>query len=238
MSVMSTPIQPPPSHSNPFASRYVRPGALSFRVGSGNPPIDNIVARLREVRCGVLVGDHGTGKSTLLRELASQLNDTMPGGQWVQLTQTWSASPSLSFADRCQYLLPRLRETIANIRTVAATQRRVVAGGVLVIDGAEQLPAAFRSLIARSSHRREHFVLLTSHHDISSFQTLYRTRLTPTLIHELLDELLSIADAESNITLRAELQKHIAGVNLDEVTNVRLLWDQLYEVAQRFSRTT
>lgn len=224
-------IQPhtSPLHSNPFASRYVRPGELAFRLMREGDAgyvqafcaerqhafIDDFVTRLREVCCGAIVGEHGTGKSTLLRELAGRLESEMPGGGWVQLTQT-----------------DRVGKTLGNIRTVSRCLRTVAPGGVLVIDGAEQLPAIVRHWIAKKCRRARQFALMTSHHDLAGFVTLHRTELSPALINGLVHELLSDVHTNVSPSLRAHLQNHLQSVNLGEVRNLRDLWDDLYEVAE------
>lgn len=218
-------------HSNPFASRYVRPGELAFRpVGKRTADdsqafcseqrhafIDHFVMRLSEVRCGAIIGNHGTGKSTLLRELAGRLDREMPGGAWVQLTQT-----------------NRFSEMLANIRTVSRCLRTTSPGGVLVIDGAEQLPGVVRRWIARKCRRAGRVVLATSHRNLAGFSTLHRTALSPALINELVNELLSDAHGDVPHSLRAHLQNHLQSVALGEVQNLRDLWDELYEVAESY----
>lgn len=223
MSVMSTPSDPLPNHSNPFASRYVRPGALAFRFDSGLPnqaavTTTSIVSRLHEVRCGAIIGDHGTGKSTLLRELAEQLERELPGGQWVQLTQ----EPTSGILSR-----------IVTSRVVLRLQNRVARGGVLVIDGGEQLPVIARWWIMARARRRGHFCLLTSHRELAGFTTLYRTSLTPALIADLLDELLPPSDDPQRSRLREKLQRHAESIDWRTINNLRDLWDDLYEVAAR-----
>lgn len=205
-----------PSQSNPFASRYVRPGALPFRFRSNDRP-DAIVAQLREVRFGAIVGDHGTGKSTLLRELAGHLEEEMPGGQWVQLTRDEN---------------PGLVSGIANSRVVLNCQRLVSAGGVLVIDGGEQLPSLARRIAARRTRRCGHFCLLTAHDEIPGFEILYRTSLDVDLIHELIAELLPPPLLPTDEVLRQRIYEHVAQTDLTTIDNLRVLWDQLYEVAE------
>ncbi|TWT64680.1 ATP-binding protein [Allorhodopirellula solitaria] len=218
------------SRSNPFASRFVRPGALAFRGVDGgagaeqssDEPQHNfaerLIARLREARCGVIVGNHGTGKSTLLRELAGPLDREMSGGVWVQLTQSHG-----------------YRETLNNVRTLGRLQRSVARGGVFVIDGAEQVPRFLRSWIAHRCRRGGQFALVTSHHELAGFETLYHTELSPELINELLGELLAPEKNDIDPALHTQLRNHLQTRDLREVSNLRDLWDELYDVAQAYS---
>ncbi|MBB3204621.1 energy-coupling factor transporter ATP-binding protein EcfA2 [Rhodopirellula rubra] len=232
---MSSPTPPLPTRSNPFASRFVRPGAFAFRFdhvsstheeGSREDFVRSLVDRLREERCGVIVGDHGTGKSTLLRELAETLEREMPGGQWVQLTGPDPAST------RNERIVRGLGDLWNNIRTVGRLQRSVPRGGVLVIDGGEQIPAFWRWWIAHRAKRRDHFCLLTSHSDVAGFATLYRTHLSPDLIGDLVRELLSGTDAALQPGARIKVQQHLDTIDLSRVGNLRDLWDDLYEIVQ------
>lgn len=59
--------------SNPFATRFTRPGAIEFLFPPGESP-DSLVERLRaNAWQGEIVGPHGVGKSSLLAALAEPL---------------------------------------------------------------------------------------------------------------------------------------------------------------------
>jgi energy-coupling factor transporter ATP-binding protein EcfA2 len=59
----------PTRHSNPFATCWTRPGAITFRFADGHTA-DGLVERLhRQGWWGEIVGPHGSGKSTLLAAL-------------------------------------------------------------------------------------------------------------------------------------------------------------------------
>jgi hypothetical protein len=61
--------QPPSRATNPFATCWTRPGALSFRFPAGESA-DTLIARLAANNWwGEIVGPHGSGKSTLLATL-------------------------------------------------------------------------------------------------------------------------------------------------------------------------
>src|ERR1700733_2507071 len=62
--------------SNPFASRWVRPGALPYLFPPGEG-VQMLVERLRiNGGRGQIVGPHGSGKSTLLASLLPELERT------------------------------------------------------------------------------------------------------------------------------------------------------------------
>src|SRR5262245_8000246 len=55
--------------SNPFSTRFVRPGAVSFIFPAG-VTVDSLVERLKQQNWrGAIVGPPGSGKSTLLETL-------------------------------------------------------------------------------------------------------------------------------------------------------------------------
>jgi energy-coupling factor transporter ATP-binding protein EcfA2 len=59
--------------SNPFATRYIKPGALSFLFPPGQSAAA-LVEKLAQQRWwGAIVGPHGAGKSTLLHALEGEL---------------------------------------------------------------------------------------------------------------------------------------------------------------------
>lgn len=57
------------SCENPFSTRFVRPGALSYRLRPGHD-LNVLITRFEAIgRAGQIVGPHGGGKSTLLTDL-------------------------------------------------------------------------------------------------------------------------------------------------------------------------
>ena len=71
----SDPNVPPPD-SNPFATRYVRPGALPYLFPAGTGAAA-LVEHLRHAGWrGQITGPHGSGKSTLLQTLLPLLEES------------------------------------------------------------------------------------------------------------------------------------------------------------------
>src|SRR5687767_3485333 len=69
--------------SNPFATRFTRPGALEF-LFAGDESIGGLVSKL-SANCwrGQIIGPHGSGKSTLLAALLPALETA--GRRVIQL---------------------------------------------------------------------------------------------------------------------------------------------------------
>jgi hypothetical protein len=100
----------PPPDSNPFATRYVRPGALPYLFPAGMDAAA-LVERLRDGGWwGQIAGPHGSGKSTLLHTLLLPLEDAGRRIAFYELhpgaTRLCAAGePPASWADRTQVVI-------------------------------------------------------------------------------------------------------------------------------------
>lgn len=64
------------SGSNPFATRFTRPGQLPpFDAAGRRIDLDALLARADRMRRAVIVGPHGSGKSTLLAHVVARLRE-------------------------------------------------------------------------------------------------------------------------------------------------------------------
>jgi hypothetical protein len=139
-SVLST---PPSRNSNPFATCWTRPGALSFRFPEGESP-ETLVARLAANGWwGEIIGPHGCGKSTLLAALLPALHDAGCSIQAITLRdgQRWLPRGYFKWEN----------ESTNDSRTL------------LVIDGYEQLGWLQRLLLKHRCRRAAAGLLVTSH---------------------------------------------------------------------------
>ncbi|MFM8253157.1 MAG: hypothetical protein ACKOBW_16315 [Planctomycetota bacterium] len=59
--------------SNPFATRWTRPGALDYIYPAGETPLSLITRLVSSGGRGQIMGPHGTGKTSLLRSLRPHL---------------------------------------------------------------------------------------------------------------------------------------------------------------------
>lgn len=140
-----------PPRSNPFSTRFVRPGALPYLFPPGQSA-ESLLSGLAETGWrGQIVGPHGSGKSTLLAALAEPLAR--------RGRRAWSVS-----------LRDGARRMPADwISSVTAAE-----ASLIVIDGYEQLGAWSRFVVKRTCRRRGWGLLVTAHQD-AGFPTLVAT---------------------------------------------------------------
>ena len=151
--------------SNPFSTRFVRPGAIPFQFPDGFGAAE-LVERLTQLNWRAAIrGPHGTGKSTLLAALLPELERR---GRIVL---------SFSLHDGQRRLPAEL---------IAA---RLTADALVVIDGYEQLSRWSRFQLKRLVRKSDCGLLITSH-AATRLPELYRTE-TDLRLAERLVELLA-----------------------------------------------
>lgn len=236
--------------SNPFATRFTRPGALTYRFcpvdradlpaigdqteagkpssaaidpGDGGSPsdhgpsIDRLVRGVMEKRFGLIVGPHGTGKSTLLHTLTPAFRERFSEVQSIRL----DGCPTGGVRERWRHA----RRVGRQVMSVASQAGR---GALIVVDGIEQVLPWQRRRLLWGCRRRHQVVLATSHRSLPGLHVLYETRIHANLIEQLIDQLLDQASPEVEALVRAELERR----DLDRVGNLRDFWFELYDVVQ------
>ena len=159
---------PWPPDSNPFATRYVRPGALPYLFPAG-VSAEALVGRLAQLGWRAQIsGPHGSGKSTLLQTLVPHLEAA--GRRVVQLApQPAAPAPGghgvASAAARPEPGRPP-REFIP--RTFLSTMARRLDRAwddhtQVVVDGFEQLGWLTRRWFRRATVARGAGLLVTAH---------------------------------------------------------------------------
>ena len=156
--------------SNPFATRFTRPGAVAFRFPAG-PKLPQLVSRLRDTGgWGQVVGPHGSGKSTLLDELLPKL-------------ACQGFAPTLfALHDRQRRMPRRWQRSVPYVDPRA--QRTLI-----VVDGFEQLSRWNQFCLRRICVYRHWGLLITAHRS-HSLPILFRTATSTALLRELVDSLL------------------------------------------------
>lgn len=155
---------------NPFATRFVRPGAIAFRFKEGESA-QRLVARLRANGWrGQIVGAHGTGKSTLLAALRPALERA---GRSV-----------ISFAlHDGQRRLPVDRRMLLSLRET----------DLLAIDGYEQLSSTARFSLRLICRKCRCGLLVTAHSDVG-LPALYATQVDLETAQSVVSALLPAAE--------------------------------------------
>jgi hypothetical protein len=149
--------------SNPFSTRYVRPGALSYLFPDG-VTCETLLDRLQQNQGrGQITGGHGTGKSTLVQALLSALTKASRPYHLVELhdRQSW---------------LPR--DAWPGIRP----------NGILAIDGYEQLNRWNRFWVRFACRCFGSGLLVTAHTNVG-FPEIWHTRATTELAKQIVHRL-------------------------------------------------
>lgn len=151
--------------TNPFASRFVRPGAIPF-LFEGGDSLMRLLDRLEEANfSGQIVGPHGSGKSTLLATLEKAL-------------------------ERRDFRSVRIELHDGKRRLPAGWKQRIPSCDrvVLLVDGYEQLSRLSRFALRRFCHRRGTRLVATVHADVG-MAMLYRTSVSEELAQRVVVEL-------------------------------------------------
>jgi hypothetical protein len=154
--------------SNPFSTRFIRPGAIPFIFPDGQSAA-LLVDRLRDFQWRAqLIGPHGSGKSTLLAALIPALESVGREVLAIDLHQGQRRLPNLA----------------------AGT---LSAATLLVIDGYEQLSWWSRRRVKGLCRRTGAGLLVTAHTDLG-LPTLYSTEPSQTLAQAVVARLLAGGD--------------------------------------------
>lgn len=152
--------------SNPFSTRYVRPGAMAYLFCDGHGP-DAIVQRLAACSGrGAIVGPHGSGKSTMLETLRPRL----VAAGWHVVAYT-------------------LHDGQRRLPLPGPPRGRTL----VVVDGYEQLGWLSRWRWDRWVRRYRAGLLVTTH-EHSSFPTVAETAPSLELVEQIVAELLAPSD--------------------------------------------
>ena len=156
-------------HSNPFSTRFIRPGAISYLFADGNTASD-LVERLRTSGWhGQIIGPHGSGKSTLLAALIPALESVGRSVVSIALHQG-------------QHSLPPIDAAAFSLTTQ------------FIIDGYEQLSWWSRWQVRRLCKRHRAGLLVTAHTD-QGLPTIYETQPSEPIAQRLVAALLPAGDA-------------------------------------------
>ena len=232
---------PPPT--NPFSTRFIRPDANEFlfpseaAVDSGES-IHDLVRRITTANFNLIVGDHGTGKSTLLATLLPDLQVHYRRVASVLLhapdqsadRHSWAGSGSIASSVSTTPGRPSVYAKLRNVakcwHSIHSLAKVLPPGGLLVVDGLEQLDVLSRQWLLLHALRRKLSVLATSHVEVRGFTVVYRSSVSADLVTRLANRLLAGGPPDVDAAVRRELQSG----RLDAVSSVRDLWFELYDL--------
>ena len=198
----------PRMSSNPFSTRYTKPGAIAFRFDDS---CDSSNASAREIarlldcifatdpKCWQIVGPHGSGKSTLVNMLLAAFPTSVNFEHFV------------------------LRD---GQRVLPGTPTRD--NQLIAIDGYEQLGWLARQSLKRHVKRSRQRLLVTAHRDVG-FETLFKTHVSRETVRNIVQELLHGQPTSSRIQ-QVIADEVIDGLLLKHGQNVREMLFELYDV--------
>lgn len=156
----------PAAASNPFATRFTRPGAIEFLFAEGDS-LDSLVGKLCDHGWwGQIIGPHGSGKSTLLAAMEPELAEA---GREV------------------------VRRSLAGGQRQLDLPSQLAPTAILVIDGFEQLSWWARWKVKAACRRQGAGLLATAHADLG-LPTIFATQPSLELARRLVSRLLPEGD--------------------------------------------
>lgn len=200
-----------PFASQPLDSDWMHHGDIPM-----DPELMEIMSRLSQGHASLIVGPHGTGKTTLLHSLMEPLAASFVFGCFLKLDGVRGHG------------VRRWLQSAALLRKVVGSLMRLPRRSLFILDGLEQLGLISRFLIIAMTFTRSITLLGTSHRPIWGMKVIYRTEISPFLIRSLADDLLSGVTDE----IRQEVEEWISSCDLDRVTNLRDFWFELYDFMQ------
>ena len=183
--------------SNPFATKFIVPTVMRYRFADVSQIAD------RFLRCPhpmSIVGPHGTGKSTLVEELCTHLNN--------------------EFCRIVTYVL----HTGDNGRGLMTSLKSLSPRTLVVIDGAEQMALARRWLLVKHCRQRMMKLLVTSHSRLSGFSVLHYTYTSLDQARQLTIDLMRL-----NPCLTQSAISHVERIWPTLNGNTRDLWLAMYD---------
>lgn len=202
--------------SNPFRTAAVRPGAIPFCCDD-EALMDQLIDLFLRQRSGQILGQHGSGKSTLVSSLVARLKPNFRSTQHLCFVRCESG-----------HRLASLRHSRSVSKQLRKALKTCSPNTLLVVDGAEQLSLlAFQQLLTSIAGERVS-VLVTSHQKMRGIPVLYRTRIRPRMIYDL--TLWQVRQA--SIAVRSLVENDLRSRNLASIGNLRDYWFELYDLVQ------
>jgi hypothetical protein len=204
--------------TNPFATRFVRPGAIPFQFGDGTDG-QMLVEQLAAAEWrGAIVGPHGSGKSTLLATLI----------------------PRVEQAGRCVKHIALCGDGIissdGDSRSLPKSLDDLESSSLLIIDGWEQLSWWNRYRIRKRTARRNCGLLVTAHDPaiIRPLPLLFQTAPSLGTMQMLIEQFLQ---SDSKFVSPVVSHSDISTAFSQHHGNIRDAFFALYDLFERQARS-
>ncbi len=179
-----------------------------------------MLERLRESHRALIVGSHGSGKSTLVETLIPSLQSRYS----LVLRERLTRYPNGNWSDW-------LHQSRDNLRLLVCLIHQSRRGGVVVLDGIEQLSWPVKWMFCAALAARRCDLLATSHRKMLGFVEAHRAQLTAELIQYLAAQLIRESTEQHVALVQDELERR----DLSQVTNARELWFELYDLVANYN---
>lgn len=139
---------------NPFSTRFIQPGAISYECFDGT--VTELAERFLKLQSkrGSIIGPHGSGKSTLVASLESRFEAFLPDSKIHPLRFSTDSSAS---------------------RSLKTSVRQWTPFSIAILDGYEQLRFWSRFTIEWIARARSISILATAHRPVRGFETIWET---------------------------------------------------------------
>ena len=203
--------------SNPFCTRFVRPGAIPYHFASDDNGLDSLCQSLQVARRGLIVGPHGSGKSTLLQSMLPLLRQRFVRVEHLQLLANPYASPWNG-----------LRQKQQNWSVIRDSLTGLSSHDLLIIDGIEQTFTQHRIRLLRPSKHQSPLILGTSHRRLLGLPVLFETSIDRHQIIRLTKQLIrNCPDPVAGL-----VHQKLANHDWERTTNLREFWFDCYDDIQ------
>lgn len=172
--------------TNPFTSSRIQPGAQPFLFPGDETPESLLECSTGAGSCYLIVGEHGTGKSTLLQMLYQCFLQQLPA-------DGKDLGRSLAVVPHMLWLRPAEKPN----RTLLKSLPNWKAGDRVFIDGLEQLSPPVRWIVRWWVRFTKSICIATSHRLYSGYSLLWSTQMNSEVECQVIKAFLANSPAET-----------------------------------------
>ena len=164
---------------NPFSTRFIQPGAIPYQFFNGENA-NKLAQQFLSMKSkrGIIVGPHGSGKSTLVATILQEIATLSPKLSTHSVRFSTNQSPARA-----------LRSSLAQWQP----------NSVVVLDGYEQLSLWSRWQADRRARSQSVSILATAHQPVRGFDLLWQTSVDENSSRWVVEKLLVQAGAVASV---------------------------------------